>query len=71
MKTSVCAKLGRRIIFFRKKHNLTQEKLSELSGIDYKYIQKIEGKNPPNLKLETIARLAKNLNVSLSKLLDI
>ena len=53
----------------RKKRGITQQRLSELTDIDYKYIQKIEGKNPPNIKIETIAKLAKTLAVDPSKLL--
>jgi transcriptional regulator with XRE-family HTH domain len=70
MDAKIRLKLAQRIKELRKKLNLTQEKLSELSGIDYKYIQKIEGKNPPNIKLETIERLAKTLKTTPSKLLD-
>jgi hypothetical protein len=29
--------------------------------IDYKYIQKIEGKYPPALKIDTIEKLAKSV----------
>lgn len=54
----------------RKKRGYTQEKLSETTGIDYKYIQKIESKSPPNIRLETIEKLAKALKTTPSKLLD-
>ena len=59
MDTKIRLKLAQRIKQLRKGLGLTQEKLSEVSGIDYKYIQRIEGKNPPNIKLETIERLPK------------
>ena len=49
---------------------MTQEGLAEKAGIDYKYLQKIEGKNPPNLKLETIEKLAKALRIKPSKLIE-
>jgi len=58
-----------RIKELRKKRGYTQERLSEVANIDYKYIQRIEGKNPPALKIDTIAKLAKALNVPPSKLL--
>jgi len=48
---------------------LTQEELSEMAGIDYKYLQKIEGKSPPNIKLETIEKIAKALKITPAKLL--
>jgi len=70
MEINIRLKLGRKIKELRKKYGYTQEKLSELANIDYKYLQKIEGKNPPALKIDTINRLAKAFNISLSKLLD-
>lgn len=70
MDTKIRLKLALRIKTLRKKVGLTQDKLSEASGIDYKYIQRIEGKNPPNIKLETIEKLAKTLKTTPSKLLD-
>src|SRR3990172_5894006 len=51
------------ILKLRKKYGYTQEKLSELTNIDYKYIQRIEGTNPPAIKIDTIERLAKALKV--------
>ncbi|MFC1621652.1 helix-turn-helix domain-containing protein [Candidatus Omnitrophota bacterium] len=70
MESSIRLKLGMKIKESRKKYGYTQEDLSELAKIDYKYLQKIEGKNPPNLKLETLAKLAKALKIHPSKLLD-
>lgn len=63
-------KVGKKIKELRRKCGYTQEELSELANIDYKYLQRIEGKNPPNLKLETLEKLAKAFNISISKLLD-
>jgi len=63
-------KLGKKIRFLRGKRGLTQEKFSEITDIDYKYIQRIEGKNPPGLRIDTIGRLAKALKVKPSELLD-
>jgi transcriptional regulator with XRE-family HTH domain len=62
-------KLGRKIRELRNKCGYTQEKLSAVANIDYKYIQKIEGKNPPALKIDTIERLAKALKVKPAELL--
>ncbi len=53
--------VGKRIREARLKVGLTQEALSEKAGVDYKYLQRMEGKTPPNLKLETIEKLAKAL----------
>jgi transcriptional regulator with XRE-family HTH domain len=44
--------------------------VSEISKVAYKYLQEIEGKNPPNLRVDTLARIAKALKISASKLLD-
>jgi len=63
-------KIGKRLRELRKKKRLTQEGLASLADIDYKYLQRIEGKNPPNIKVETLEKLAKAFNISLSKLMD-
>lgn len=47
----------------------TQDKLSEVANIDYKYVQRIEGKNPPALKIDTIEKIAKALKVKPAELL--
>ena len=70
MDIAIRLKLAKKVKQLRNGLGFTQEKLSEASGIDYKYIQRIEGKNPPNIKLETIERLAKTLKTTPSKLLD-
>lgn len=70
MENLIRLKVSKKIKELRKKHNYTQEELSGAANIDYKYLQKIEGKNPPNLKLETLQRLAKALKTTPSKLLN-
>jgi|GEM_PF-1244643 transcriptional regulator with XRE-family HTH domain len=62
--------LGRKIKECRKKQKITQEQLAELVKTSYKYIQRIEGKTPPDIRLTTIVRLAKALRVTPSKLLQ-
>ena len=62
--------MGKKIRQLRKKCGYAQEKFAEAADIDYKYLQRIEGKNPPNLKIETIQKFAKALHISVSKLLD-
>lgn len=57
--------LGERIKEIRKSRGLTQEKLSELSGIASKYLSKVEvGKNYPSL--ECLDKLGKSLGVELN-----
>ncbi|MBM3255147.1 MAG: helix-turn-helix transcriptional regulator [Candidatus Omnitrophica bacterium] len=63
-------KLGLRMRQLRKKNSYTQERLSELSDIDYKHIQLLESKRPPAVKIDTLEKLAKAFNISISKLLD-
>jgi len=70
MNTFAGVKLGKKIREFRKKRGITQEKLAELTGTSYKYIQRIEGKTPPDVRLSTIVRLAKVLKIKPSALLD-
>ena len=70
MNTNIRIKLGAKIKEERKKANCTQERLAAKSKIDYKYIQKIEGKTPPNITIETIEKIAKALNIPPSSLLD-
>ena len=70
MKIDAKLKLGKRIKQLREKRRCTQEKLAEITGLDYKYLQKIEGKNPPAIRIDTIEKLAKAFKISCSKLLD-
>ena len=70
MESQLRLKLGKKIRSLRKGLKLTQEELAETTGIDYKYIQRIEGKNPPGIKIDTIGRLAKALKVKPVELLD-
>lgn len=46
----------------RIRKNLTQEELAAKLRIDVRYVQQLEGKNCPNVKIETIAALAKALS---------
>jgi len=59
--------VSKKIKSLREKRKLTQEELSESSGVGYKYLQMIEGKDPPNISLKTIEKLAKALKTSPSK----
>ena len=63
MKSSIKLTFGKKIREFRINLGYTQEQLAETAGVDYKYLQRIEGKTPPNLKLETIEKLAKALKI--------
>lgn len=69
MEINIRLKVGKKIKELRKERKLTQWEFSEVVEIDYKYLQKIEGKNPPALKIDTIERLAKALKVKPAELL--
>ena len=69
-KSTIRLGLGKRIRELRLKQHYAQEKFAEAAHIDYKYLQRIEGKHTPNLKIETIQRIAKALHISIAKLLD-
>jgi len=70
MDKAIEKRLSRRIRELRKEKGLTQEKLAELAGVDYKHIQLLEGKNPSVPKLDTVEKIAKAFNISVTKLLD-
>ena len=62
-------KIGCKDTGIAQKHGLTQEQLSELSGVDYKHIQLLESKNASSPKLETIEKIAKAFRITPSELL--
>jgi transcriptional regulator with XRE-family HTH domain len=70
MKNLIGVELGKKIKMFRARRKLTQEQLAEFTKTSYKYIQRIEGKNPPDIRLTTIEKLARALKTSPSKLLE-
>ena len=48
---------------------LTQKKLSEVATIDYRYLQRLKGRKPPVLKVDTIEKVANALKIKPAKLL--
>ncbi len=60
---------GKRLKALRRKKKLTQEKLAGLADLEYKYIQRLEGKKPSSPTLNSLEKLAKAFNMSISKLL--
>jgi len=53
----------------RKRHALTQEKFSELSGVAYKYYQLIETGRRIDLRLSTLEKLVKPYGIGVHQLL--
>jgi transcriptional regulator with XRE-family HTH domain len=68
MKQDITVTLGKKIKEERNKAGITQELLAALTKIDYKYIQRIEGKTPPNITVRTIEKIAKALKVKIRDL---
>ena len=48
----------------------SEERLAEITETSYKYIQRIEGKTPPDVRLTTVEKIAEALKTTPSKLLD-
>jgi transcriptional regulator with XRE-family HTH domain len=54
----------------RKRHALTQEKVSELSGVAYKYYQLIELGKRIDLRLSTLEKISKAYGIGVHELLS-
>ncbi|MBI3601759.1 MAG: helix-turn-helix transcriptional regulator [Candidatus Omnitrophica bacterium] len=70
MSNPINIKFGKKVKEVRQKRRMTQEELAESIKTSYKYIQRIEGKTPPDIRLTTIERIASALKVTSSKLLE-
>jgi transcriptional regulator with XRE-family HTH domain len=55
--------LAKNLKSLRAAQGITQEYLAEKSGVDYKYLQRIEGEDLPGLRLRTLEKLAPVLKV--------
>lgn len=63
-------KFGKRLREWRAKRKLTQQQLADKAGLEYKYLQRIEGKKPPAVRIDTIYKLAQALKIEASSLLE-
>ena len=54
----------------RKRHSLTQEQFSEVSGISYKHYQQIEAGRKADLRLSTLERIARSYGIEIYQLLS-
>jgi transcriptional regulator with XRE-family HTH domain len=63
-------KFGKRLRFLRAKKGWTQEQLAEYADIAYKHIQRLEGKHPSPIKIDTVEKLSKAFKIKISKLMD-
>lgn len=62
-------RFAKKLKFYRLKKNLTQEGLAEHLGISVRYIQLLESKNPPNVKLDTLETIALALKIQAKDLI--
>ena len=69
MQMEIRQRISSEIKKLRHQRGLTQAQLSEISHIKYKDIQTIEGKNPPNIRVDTLERISKSLNIPTWKIL--
>jgi len=69
-KSSINSNLAKRIKALRLSHGLTQEQLAEKIKTSYKYMQRLESKNPPDMRVSTLERLSLALKTTPDKLLD-
>ena len=53
----------------RRKRGLTQEKLAELTDLSVEHIQRLEGRSPSGVRLETLVKLSRAFKISLLRLL--
>ena len=70
MSKAMSLKFGSNLRKYRKLMKLTQQRLAELAEMEYKYIQRLEGKKPTAVRIDTVARLAKVLKIPPFKLLQ-
>ena len=68
MAVSALKPLLKRLKELRDFRGWTQERAAEACGISYKYFQHIEGGRRPNLRLETLERLAAGYGIELWQL---
>jgi len=61
---------AQRLKALRKRSHLTQEQMAERLEMDVRYYQRLESTKPGAVKIDTIDKIAKALNLSPSKLLD-
>ena len=65
MDKHLALRFGRLLKGARKKKRLTQEKLAELADLSVIHIQRLEGRSPSGVTLETLLKLSRALGISL------
>lgn len=64
-------RFGKRLRELRHKKGWTQEELAERADVAYKHIQRLEGRKPSPVKINTLEKLARAFGMTLSKFLDL
>ena len=71
MALTAAQKLAKRITELRKERGWSQEETAKRCGIKYKYYQEHESKKPRDMRLSTMEKIAKGLQVPISQLFDV
>jgi len=66
---SPISRLAINLKYLRLAGDLTQEQLAEIAGMGFKFYQTIEGGRKPQIKLETMQRLAKPFGLEVWQIL--
>ena len=61
--------LAQNLRFLRLAADLTQEQMAEVAGLEFKFYQKLEGGRKPQIKIETVERLAKPFGLAVWQML--
>ncbi len=62
-------KFAKNLKFFREKAGLTQVEFAQRLKISARYVQQLEGKRVPNVRLSTLEQIAKIFEISPSMLI--
>lgn len=68
-RTSLRIRFGQRVTKLRIQNGWSQVELAQQSGLSKSYIQKIESRRPPDMTVDTIAKLASAFKMSCADLL--
>lgn len=68
--STILSTIRKNIRKYRKKNQLSQDKLSKRAGVAYNTIVKIESGENPNPTIETLQKIAKALGISINKLIN-
>ena len=63
------SQLAQNLRYLRLRANLTQEQMADVAGFGLKFYQLLEGGRKPQIKLETVERLARPFGLSVWQIL--